>query len=142
MPVLQEHGDIPSLGFRFGNVAYSADLNGMPDESVGGAGRASISGSWMRSRHTPHPSHFSCRDAWPGSSGSSRSGPILTNMHADLDYEALRETLPAHVVPAYDGMQIRSEVAQTQSLQVQLSIFKSLNMAVDRYKESCSRITQ
>ena len=26
LPVLQDHGDIPSLGFRFGNVAYSADI--------------------------------------------------------------------------------------------------------------------
>ena len=27
---LQSHGDIPSLGFRFGNVAYSTDLKSLP----------------------------------------------------------------------------------------------------------------
>ena len=32
---------------------------------------------------------------------------ILTNMHSDLDYEALRAKLPPHVEPAYDGMRVR-----------------------------------
>jgi phosphoribosyl 1,2-cyclic phosphate phosphodiesterase len=27
-------------------------------------------------------------------------------MHSDLDYDALRATLPPHVEPAYDGMTI------------------------------------
>ena len=29
---------------------------------------------------------------------------ILTNMHLDLDYAALKARLPAGVEPAYDGM--------------------------------------
>jgi phosphoribosyl 1,2-cyclic phosphate phosphodiesterase len=29
---------------------------------------------------------------------------ILTNLHADLDYDVLRGKLPVHVVPAFDGM--------------------------------------
>ena len=29
---------------------------------------------------------------------------ILTNLHADLDYEYLRKNLPMGVLPAYDGM--------------------------------------
>ncbi len=31
---------------------------------------------------------------------------ILTNLHADLDYDELRAKLPRGVEPAYDGMQI------------------------------------
>ena len=58
LPVLHDHGDIPCLGFRFGDVAYSADLVGMPDESA-----AALTGLdvWIVDalRHTPHPSHFS-----------------------------------------------------------------------------------
>src|SRR4029078_11592059 len=34
LPILQEHGDIPSLGFRFGALAYSCDLSGLPQSSV------------------------------------------------------------------------------------------------------------
>jgi phosphoribosyl 1,2-cyclic phosphate phosphodiesterase len=29
-------------------------------------------------------------------------------MHTDLDYEALRVSLPAHVEPAYDGMRVEA----------------------------------
>ena len=105
LPVLQDHGDIPSLGFRFGNVAYSADLVGLPDESA-----AALLGLdlWIVDalRHTPHPSHFSLSQAleWVGRLKPKRA--VLTNMHTDLDYDALRETLPAGVLPGYDGMQI------------------------------------
>lgn len=30
----------------------------------------------------------------------------LTHMHNDLDYATLKASLPAHVEPAFDGMQI------------------------------------
>lgn len=105
LPVLQDHGDIPSLGFRFGGVAYSADLNGMPSESAEALAGLDL---WIVDalRHTPHPSHLSLSEAldWIGRLKPKRA--ILTNMHTDLDYDALRETLPPHVEPAYDGMKI------------------------------------
>jgi phosphoribosyl 1,2-cyclic phosphate phosphodiesterase len=31
---------------------------------------------------------------------------ILTNLHVDLDYDALRRRLPDGVEPAYDGMRV------------------------------------
>jgi phosphoribosyl 1,2-cyclic phosphate phosphodiesterase len=36
---------------------------------------------------------------------------ILTNLHADLDYEELYEKLPANVEPAYDGITV--EIAES-----------------------------
>jgi phosphoribosyl 1,2-cyclic phosphate phosphodiesterase len=27
-------------------------------------------------------------------------------MHSDVDYEVLRQSLPKHVIPAYDGMRL------------------------------------
>ena len=30
-------------------------------------------------------------------------------MHSDLDYEVLRQSLPAGVIPAYDGMKLELE---------------------------------
>ena len=52
-------------------------------------------------RYRPHPSHFSLDDAlqWIGRLKPRRA--ILTNLHADLDYEELYAKLPAHVEPAY-----------------------------------------
>jgi phosphoribosyl 1,2-cyclic phosphate phosphodiesterase len=31
---------------------------------------------------------------------------IITNMHVDLDFDALRRELPPHIEPAYDGLEV------------------------------------
>ena len=43
---------------------------------------------------------------WAGSERLRPKRAILTNLHADLDYETLREELPANVEPAYDGISV------------------------------------
>jgi phosphoribosyl 1,2-cyclic phosphate phosphodiesterase len=105
LPFLQEHGDIPSLGFRFGHVAYSSDLCGLPADSVEALAGLEL---WIVDalRWAPHPSHFSVEDALTWIERLRPKRAILTNMHSDLDYEALRAKLPAHVEPGYDGMQV------------------------------------
>ena len=40
MPMRLYHGRFRVLGFRFGNIAYCTDVNGIPDESVAAVGRA------------------------------------------------------------------------------------------------------
>jgi phosphoribosyl 1,2-cyclic phosphate phosphodiesterase len=105
LPFRQEHGDIPSLGFRFGGVAYSCDLSGLPHESLSALNRLDI---WIVDalRYSPHPSHFSVDDALAWIDRVKPGRAILTNLHADLDYEELRARLPAHVEPAVDGLVI------------------------------------
>ena len=103
LPVLQDHGDIPSLGFRFGNVAYSADIKGLP-----AAGLAAMAGLdvWIVDalRKAPHPSHFNLDEALDWIARVKPKRAILTNLHSDMDYAALRASLPSGVEPAYDGM--------------------------------------
>ena len=103
LPFLQEHGDIPSLGFRFGKLAYSCDLSALPLESVAALGNLDV---WILDalRYRPHPSHFSVDDALAWVERLKPRRAILTNLHADLDDEVLRGKLPVHVVPAFDGM--------------------------------------
>ena len=103
LPVLQEHGDIPSLGFRFGAMAYSADIKGVPDTSLPLLADLDL---WVVDalRLTPHPSHMNLDEALSWIARVKPRRAILTNLHSDLDYEALRARLPAHVEPAYDGM--------------------------------------
>jgi phosphoribosyl 1,2-cyclic phosphate phosphodiesterase len=103
LPLLQEHGDIASLGFRFGNVGYSCDLSGLPAESAAALAGLDV---WIVDalRYRPHPSHFSLADALSWIERLKPRRAILTNLHADLDYEELRAKLPPGVEPAYDGL--------------------------------------
>ncbi len=102
--MLQEHGDIPSLGFRFGNVAYSADIKALPPASVEAMAGLDV---WIVDalRRAPHPSHFNLDEALDWIARVKPKRAILTNLHSDLDYETLRTSLPPHVEPAFDGMQ-------------------------------------
>ena len=104
LPVLQNHGDIPSLGFRIGNVAYSADIKSLPEESIAAMAGLDV---WIVDalRKTPHPSHLNLDEALDWIERIKPKRAILTNLHSDLDYAYLCEVLPQNVVPAYDGMQ-------------------------------------
>jgi phosphoribosyl 1,2-cyclic phosphate phosphodiesterase len=105
LPLLQQHGDIVSLGFRFGAFAYSCDLSDMPPESAAALENLDV---WVVDalRYTPHPSHFSLDDALAWIERLKPRRAILTNLHADLDYETLRKQLPSNVEPAYDGISV------------------------------------
>jgi len=105
LPLLQEHGDIASLGFRFGSVAYSCDLSGLPPASIAALAGLDL---WVVDalRYRPHPSHFSLDEALAWIERIKPTRAILTNLHSDLDYDELRSKLPEHVLPAYDGLVI------------------------------------
>jgi phosphoribosyl 1,2-cyclic phosphate phosphodiesterase len=105
-PFLQTHGDTYSLGFRFGDLAYSCDLNGIAPDGMRVLRDLEV---WILDalRYTPHPSHFSVDDALRWIERVRPRRAILTNLHSDIDYETLRGQLPDGVEPAYDGMKIR-----------------------------------
>jgi phosphoribosyl 1,2-cyclic phosphate phosphodiesterase len=105
VPIVQHHGDGTSLGFRFGNVAYSPDISGIPESS-----QALLRGLdlWIVDalRPMPHPSHFSVKQALDWIERLQVKRAILTHMTVELDYEELRRELPPNVEPGYDGMVI------------------------------------
>ena len=103
LPILHEHGSGHSLGFRFGKIAYSPDVSGLPEASLPLLRGLDL---WIVDalRPHPHPSHFSVKQTldWIERLGIKRA--ILTHMTIELDYEALKRELPENVEPAYDGM--------------------------------------
>jgi len=103
LPVLQDHGDIPSLGFRIGNVAYSADIKRLPDESLALMQGLDV---WIVDalRKAPHPSHMNLAEALQWIERVRPKRAILTNLHTDMDYAALRAELPPYIEPGFDGM--------------------------------------
>lgn len=109
LPFTQTHGDIFSLGFRVGGLAYSCDFNDLPDASVDLLEGLDV---WILDglRRRPHPSHCSVDEAleWTARVGPRRA--ILTHMTNELDYATLSNELPSGIEPAYDGMQIEFDI--------------------------------
>ena len=105
IPILQDHGEMPSLGFRFGKLVYSPDIVGYPDASAALFQDLDI---WIVDalRVTPHPSHWSLKQAVAQIALFQPKAALLTHMHGDLDYEEMCRKLPDHIRPAYDGLQI------------------------------------
>jgi phosphoribosyl 1,2-cyclic phosphate phosphodiesterase len=108
MPYRMVHGDIDALGFRFGSVAYAPDVSLMPETAFDVLQDLDVL-IIDALRHTPHPTHFSVSEALEVVERVKPKRAVLTNLHTDLDYEALRRELPAGVEPAYDGMEITTD---------------------------------
>jgi phosphoribosyl 1,2-cyclic phosphate phosphodiesterase len=102
-PFQLEHGEIGALGFRFGRVAYSPDLNDIPSESVPFLHGLDV---WIVDalRYRPHPSHFCVQETLRWIERLRPTRAVLTNLHTDLDFACLQRELPHNVEPAYDGM--------------------------------------
>ena len=106
IPILtfdQDHGAIRSVGYRFGSVAYSSDIVGLPDESLAMLENLEV---WIVDalRLTPHPTHAHLDMALAWIDRLKPRHAIQTNMHQDLDYRTLIRSLPDGVEPAHDGM--------------------------------------
>ncbi|MFH1797626.1 MAG: MBL fold metallo-hydrolase [Pseudomonadota bacterium] len=104
-PLPQIHGDIVSLGFRIGDLAYCADVSGFLDatsERLRDLECLVIDALQYR----PHPSHLSLEQALQWIDRLDPKRAVLTHMHTPLDYETVRGSTPDHVEPAFDGMVI------------------------------------
>ncbi len=106
-PIQLDHGTIPSLGFRFGDVAYSPDLVRIPPESLSAFEGLDL---WIIDalRYRAHPTHLSIADALDLIGQMKPKRAVLTNLSTEVDYETLRAELPPRVEPAFDGMVLES----------------------------------
>ena len=103
IPFLVNHGSIDALGFRVGDMAYLPDVSHIP-----AAAWAQLQGLdlWIIDalRRTPHPSHTHLAQTLGWITELAPRRAVITNMHLDMDYDALSAELPPGVVPAYDGL--------------------------------------
>jgi len=113
LPVLQVHGLIHSLGFRFsvdgnfetGGLCYSSDVSEIPDDTVPYLENLD---AWILDalQYAPHTNHFSVSESCEWIERMKPNRAILTHMHIPLDYNVLKSELPENIQPAYDGMVI------------------------------------
>lgn len=104
-PFRLRHGRFNVLGFRFGNVAYCTDTNGIPDESwqhLEGLDVLILDAL----RQTPHPTHFSLPEAIDVARRVGARRTLFTHMSHDLEHETTNNQLPPGMELAYDGMRI------------------------------------
>lgn len=104
-PFVVHHGEIDALGFRFADVAYTPDLNAIPDASLPYLEGLDL---WIIDalRYTRHPSHLSLEEtlAWIDRLKPRRA--VLTNLHTDMDFATLAARLPSGIEPAFDGLEL------------------------------------
>ena len=100
---LQDHGSVDSLGFRFGSIAYSSDVVGIPEESF-----EILEGvdTWIVDalQYKPHATHAHLDLTLEWAARVKPRRTILTNLHIHMDYQTLLNELPDGVEPAFDGM--------------------------------------
>lgn len=104
-PFEVEHGNIDALGFRIGDVAYLPDVSAIPQASWNSLQDLEW---WIVDalRREPHPTHSHLANTLEWIAQAAPKQAILTNMHNDLDYEAVNSETPEHIQPAYDGLTV------------------------------------
>ena len=98
-----QHGLIKATAYIVKKIAYLSDCSYIPAKSK----------YLLRDldflvidclRIKPHPGHFNFDTAISLSKELNPKKTILTNLHVELDYGALKKTLPSNIVPAFDGL--------------------------------------
>jgi len=105
----QDHGEVRSVGYRFGPVAYSSDVLQLDDAAFEALAGVEL---WIVDalRYTPHPTHAHVERTLGWIERLKPARAILTNLHIDLDYEELSSRLPPGVEVAWDGMRLQLEL--------------------------------
>ncbi len=101
----QDHGYCSTLGFRFGDFAYTTDLVELPED---GFRRLEGIKVWIIGvlADKPNPTHVHVGKALEWISRIKPERAVLTHLGNLFDYAELAARLPDGVEPAYDGMVI------------------------------------
>ncbi len=110
----QDHGGVRSVGYRFGDVAYSSDVVHLDDRAFEALAGLDV---WIVDalRYQPHPTHAHLERTLEWIERLKPRRAILTNLHIDLDYEVLKAELPCGTEPAYDGLRFQHELSDVFS---------------------------
>ena len=103
LPLPQIHGEIMSLGFRMGDLAYCPDVSAFPEKTLDRLNNLDVL-VIDALQYKPHPSHLSVDEAVERIATLQPKQAFLTHMHVPLDYDAVDRITPANVSPAHDGL--------------------------------------
>jgi phosphoribosyl 1,2-cyclic phosphate phosphodiesterase len=99
----QDHGNVRSVGYRIGDLAYSSDVVDLDAAAFRALAGVKV---WIVDalRYTPHPTHAHLDKALEWIAEIKPERAILTNLHIDMDYYTLSVRLPSGVEAGYDGL--------------------------------------
>jgi len=105
VPVPVFHGDLPVLGFRFGNAAYVTDFSTIPDDSM-----ALLEGLDVlvldALRHKPHPTHSTVENSLQLVEKLKPQRAFFTHIAHQLGHAETNAALPPNVRLAHDGLKL------------------------------------
>lgn len=112
IPFVQSHGSAGiTLGFRFGNLAYSTDMQTLDQaaiETIRGVDTWIVDAGAYKMPH--NFVHATLRQVFELNEQVQARQVYLTHMPSFMDYRTLMSELPAGYAPAYDGLVIDAEV--------------------------------
>lgn len=105
VPFVQDHGYSKTLGFRFGDFAYSTDVKNLDDAAFAALDGVKV---WIVDciRPEPHPTHSHLAQTLEWIARVKPERAFFTHMNEGMDYKSLAATLPAGILPAHDGLVI------------------------------------
>ncbi len=102
-PVL--HGDLPILGFRFGQVAYITDFSSIPETTLPLLEDLDVL-ILDALRPKPHPTHSTVENSLGLVERLRARRAFFTHMAHEVSHAEIEATLPPHVRLAYDGLRV------------------------------------
>ncbi len=104
-PVPVFHGDLPVLGFRFGQAAYVTDFSSIPETSIPILEDLDVL-ILDALRHKPHPTHSTVEQSLALVERLRARRAFFTHIAHEVAHEETSATLPPHVRLAYDGLKL------------------------------------
>jgi phosphoribosyl 1,2-cyclic phosphate phosphodiesterase len=105
IPFPQNHGDITTVGYRFGDFAYSTDVKALNAAAIN-----TLKGikTWVVDAAGYHqennPVHANLKEVYAMNEQIGAKTIYLTSLSLAMDYQTLCDELPKGYKPAYDGL--------------------------------------
>lgn len=108
IPFIQDHGTCKSLGFRFGNLAYSTDMVALDDKAVDilrGVENWIADGSGYKM--PKNIVHCTLKELYKLNEDINAQRIYMTHLTPAMDYQTLLNETPDNYYPAYDGLSFK-----------------------------------
>ncbi len=104
----QDHGTCESLGYRFGDFAYSVDILKLDQPAIDALRGVK---SWVVDcaayKQESNPVHANLDTIYALNDQIGAETVYLTSLSLQMDYQTLLDELPDGYIPCYDGMTLR-----------------------------------